>query len=227
MKLHPGRQPAGRAATICRRLSIQRKANQVVAILGSKTPNIQNLAVGGVANAINLDNEATLNMSKLYAIKGLLEEVKQFVDQVYLPDVAAIGAMYAPWLSYGAGVTNYLSVPDLPTNTAGTEFDLVGGTIFDADLGTTRKFESFEDPYFRDNVTECIARSWYDGDWTRHPYEEDTEPAPGEWDKDGRYSWVKAPRFDDRVMQVGPLAQVLVGFASRSRADPEVGDLDA
>ena len=33
-------------------LEYQRKANQVVAILGSKTPNIQNLAVGGVANAI-------------------------------------------------------------------------------------------------------------------------------------------------------------------------------
>ena len=47
-------------------LEYQRKVNQVVAILGGKTPNIQNLAVGGVANAINLDNQATLNMSKLY-----------------------------------------------------------------------------------------------------------------------------------------------------------------
>ncbi len=213
MKLHPDVNLLA-VSHYLQALEIQRKANQVVAMLGAKTPNIQNLAVGGVANAINLDNEATLNMSKLYALKGLLEDVRQFVEQVYLPDVAAIGAMYAPWLSYGAGVTNYLSVPDLPTNTAGTEFDLVGGTIFDGDLGTTRKFETFDDPYFRDNVTECIARSWYDGDWTRHPYEEDTDPAPGEFDKDGKYSWVKAPRFDDRVMQVGPLAQVLVGFAS-------------
>ncbi|MGD8818444.1 MAG: nickel-dependent hydrogenase large subunit, partial [Acidobacteriota bacterium] len=49
-------------------LEYQRKANQVVTILGSKTPNIQNLAVGGVANAINLDNDATLNMQKLYTI---------------------------------------------------------------------------------------------------------------------------------------------------------------
>jgi len=30
---------------------------------------------------------------------------------------------------------------------------------------------------------------------------------------DGKYSWVKAPRFQDRPMQVGPLAQVLVGYA--------------
>src|SRR5512136_1841724 len=53
-------------------LDYQRKANQVVALLGSKTPNIQILAVGGVANAINLDNQATLNMEKLYTVKSLL-----------------------------------------------------------------------------------------------------------------------------------------------------------
>ena len=49
-------------------LEYQRKALQIVAILGGKTPNIQNLAVGGVANAINLDNPATLNMEKLYMV---------------------------------------------------------------------------------------------------------------------------------------------------------------
>ncbi len=213
MKLHPDVNLLA-VSHYLQALEYQRKANQVVAILGAKTPNIQNLAVGGVANAINLDNEATLNMKKLYAIKGLLEDVQRFVEQVYLVDVAAIGAMYAPWLSYGAGVTNYLAVPDLPTDTKGTTFDLPGGTIFDGNLKTTRLFESFNDPYFRDNVTENIARAWYDGDWTRHPYEEDTVPAYSELDHDGKYSWVKAPRFDDKVMQVGPLAQVLVGYAS-------------
>ncbi len=120
-------------------LEYQKKALKAVAILGSKTPNIQNLAVGGVANAINLDNQATLNMDKLYMIKELLVEVKTFVEQVYLPDVAAIGAMYAPWLSYGAGVTNYLAVPDMPLNSAGTEFDLPGGTIMNGDLGSVKR----------------------------------------------------------------------------------------
>ena len=85
-------------------LDYQRKANQVVTILGSKTPNIQNLAVGGVANAINLDNESTLNMTKLYTIKSLLDEMVAFIQQVYLPDVCAIGALYADWLGYGSGV---------------------------------------------------------------------------------------------------------------------------
>jgi len=203
-------------------LEVQKTANKVVALLGSKTPNIQNLAVGGVANAINLDNEATLNMTKLYQIKGYLEEVKAFIDQVYFPDVAAIGAMYAPWLGYGAGVTNYLSVPDLPLDTAGTEFQMPGGVIMNADLSTFKPITSFNDEFFRDNVAESIAHSWYDGDWQKHPWEEDTVPAYSEYDYNGRYSWVKAPRFDGKPMQVGPLAQVLAALAAGDPKTTEV-----
>jgi hydrogenase large subunit len=195
-------------------LEVQKTANKVVTVLGSKTPNIQNLAVGGVANAINLDNEATLNMAKLYQIKGYLEEVKAFIDQVYFPDVAAIGAMYAPWLGYGAGVTNYLSVPDLPLNPEGTEFQMPGGVIMNADLSSFQAITSFNDPLFRDNVAESIAHAWYDGDWQKHPWQEDTVPAYSEYDYEGRYSWVKAPRFNDEPMQVGPLAQVLAALAA-------------
>ncbi len=195
-------------------LDYQRKANQVVTILGSKTPNIQNLAVGGVANAINLDNEATLNMAKLYAIKDLLAEVATFVHQVYLPDVLAIGSMYPDWLGYGAGVTNYLAVPDLPLDAAATTFDLPGGTIVGADFGSYKPMTSWKDERFGSQVVESIAHAWYDGDWSRHPYEEETVPKYGEWKDDGKYSWIKAPRFEGRAMQVGPLAQVLMGYAS-------------
>jgi len=194
-------------------LDYQRKANQVVAILGGKTPNIQNLAVGGVANAINLDNDATLNMSKLYEVKDLLDGVKAFIEQVYFVDVCAIGAMYADWLTYGAGVTNYLSVPDFPTDTKGATFDMPGGTIFNGDLAGVKPISSFDDPYFQKNVSESIAHSWYDGDWQRHPYEEDTVPKYTPYDADKKYSWIKSPRFDGHVMQVGPLAEVLVAFA--------------
>jgi hydrogenase large subunit len=42
----------------------QRYANKIVAILGGKTPHIQNLAVGGVANPINLDSQSVLNMER-------------------------------------------------------------------------------------------------------------------------------------------------------------------
>jgi hydrogenase large subunit len=195
-------------------LEYQRKANQIVAILGGKTPNIQNLAVGGVANAINLDNQAAINMEKLFRIRSLFAEVGAFVQQVYLPDLIAIGAMNPEWLGYGAGVTSYLAVPDLPLDAAATRFDLPGGTLFDGDLGTVRAIESFTDPYFRDNVTESVARSWYAGDAVRHPWEGETIPSYTDFEAEGKYSWVKAPRFDGRVMQVGPLAQVMVGYAA-------------
>ena len=194
-------------------LEYQRKANQVVAILGSKTPNIQNLAVGGVANAINLDNPATLNMEKLYQVKDLLDEAVAFVHQVYFPDVCAIGGMYSEWLKYGAGVTSYLAAPDLPLDTKGTKFDMPGGTIMDGNLGSAKAITSLQDPYFRDNVTESIAHSWYDGTWQRHPYDEETDPQYAKYDPEKKYSWVKAPRFQGRPMQVGPLAQVLVAYA--------------
>jgi hydrogenase large subunit len=194
-------------------LDVQRKANQAVAILGSKTPNIQNLAVGGVANAINLDSPAALNMEKLYTVKSLLDEVAAFVQQAYVPDVCAIAAMYPDWLGYGAGVTNYLAVPDLPLDAKATRFSLPGGTIIAGDLAGARPITSFQDAYFKDNVTESIAHSWYQGDSQKHPFAGETVPAYGPWDADGKYSWVKAPRFDGKPMQVGPLAQMLVGYA--------------
>jgi hydrogenase large subunit len=194
-------------------LEYQRKINQVVAILGGKTPNIQNLAVGGVANAINLDNQATLNMEKLYQVKDIIDEVQDFIRQVYFVDVCAVGAMYADWLNYGKGVTNYLSVPDLPLDGKGTQFDFPGGVIMNADLKGVQEIKTFNEPFFRENVTESIAHAWYDGDWTKHPFEEDTEPKYTKFEDAGKYSWVKAPRFKGSPMQVGPLAQVLAGLA--------------
>jgi hydrogenase large subunit len=115
-------------------------------------------------------------------------------------------------------VTNYLAVPDLPTDAKGTQFDLPGGTIFNGDLSKVTAITSFEDPYFQKNVSECIMHAWYDGDWTRHPYEEDTVPHHTPYEADKKYSWIKAPRFDGHPMQVGPLAQVLVGFAQGHEA---------
>jgi hydrogenase large subunit len=194
-------------------LEYQRKANQAVAILGSKTPNIQNLAVGGVTNAINLDNQATLNMAKLYAVQDLLKEVADFVQQVYVPDVIAIGSQYPEWLGYGAGVTNYLAAPDLPIDAAATQFDLPGGVITNGNVAGVRPMTDWKDANFRDKTSESIAHAWYRGDWNRHPFEEETVPDYTDFQDRGKYSWVKAPRLDGRPMQVGPLAQVLVGYA--------------
>jgi hydrogenase large subunit len=197
-------------------LDFQRKANQVVAILGSKTPNIQNLAVGGVVNAINLDSPSTLNMEKLFHIKTLLDDVKTFIDQVYVPDVAAIASFYPDWLGFGAGVTDYLSVPELPLDGKGETFDLPGGSIMGGvkGLASYKPIVKFGDEYFRDGVTEGTTHAWYKDSEPLHPWKGETIPAPGEWDENGKYSWVKAPRFNGKPMQVGPVSAVLAGVAA-------------
>lgn len=150
-------------------LEYQRQANQIVAILGSKTPNIQNLAVGGVANAINLDNEATLNMDKLYMIKSLFADLIEFVHKVYFVDACAVAALYPDWFSYGAGVTNYLAVPDLPLDSAMKEFDLPGGIIFDGKLDQVYTIKNHLDERLRTGITENVSHAWYEGDKTLHP----------------------------------------------------------
>jgi len=195
-------------------LEYQRLINKVVAVLGSKTPHIQNLAVGGVANPVNQDSPAALNVDKLYQIKKFIDEIDAFVKQVYLVDVAAVGAFYADWTGYGAGVTNYLSVPEMPMDTKGESFLLPGGYIPDGDVGSYQGVTSFTDSFFEDNVKECIKHSWYDGDWDRHPYKEETVPNYTEFQDNGKYSWVKAPSFQDSPAQVGPLANVLAMYAA-------------
>lgn len=194
-------------------LDYQRKATQALGIISGKNPHIQNLSVGGVTTALNPDSDSALNMERLYTIKQLIQEVRGFIQQVYLPDVVAVGALYKDWLPYGAGVTNYMAVPDMVLNTQSTEFDLPGGTIMNGDLATVRGISSFKDSYFQENVVENIAHAWYKGDWSKHPYEEDDIPQYTEFQDEGKYSWIKAPRFKGQPMQVGPLAQMLVGYA--------------
>ncbi len=194
-------------------LEYQRKANQVVGMLGGKTPHIQNLTVGGVANAINLDSEATLGMERLEQMKVLSDEVANFVHQVYLPDACALAALYADWFSYGKGVNNYLAVPDLPLDAKGTQYDLPGGYIPDGTLHSVRQFQTAADQPFRNAVTEDVTHAYYKGNGPLHPWKGETVPDFTDWQADKKYTWVKAPRYDGRPTQVGPLSQILIGYA--------------
>jgi hydrogenase large subunit len=198
-------------------LDVQRSANKIVAILGSKTPHIQNLAVGGVANPINPDSQSTLTLERLVAIKALIDELGDFVNNAMMNDVAAVGALYADWTKYGAGVTNYLSVPDLPLDTKATKFELPGGYIPGGDLGKFQAITSYQDVFFRDGVKEAVKHSWYEyagPNAALHPYDGQTKPKYDDFHDDGRYSWIKAPTFHDKRAQVGPLANVLGMYAA-------------
>ncbi|MGA2423139.1 MAG: nickel-dependent hydrogenase large subunit, partial [Terriglobales bacterium] len=194
-------------------LEYQRKALQVVGILGGKTPHIQNLTVGGVANAIDLDSVSALDMDKLEMIRVLLDQVVRFVNEVYFIDVCAVAAMYPEWFKIGKGVNSYLAVPDLPLDSAGSTYDLPGGYIMNGNIAGVHSFKTASDKDFRDGVSEDVAHAYYHGDKPLHPWKGVTDPDFTGWDGDQKYSWVKAPRFNGAPMQVGPLAQVLVGYA--------------
>ncbi|AKH19114.1 nickel-dependent hydrogenase large subunit [Sedimenticola thiotaurini] len=195
-------------------LEVQRYANKIVTILGGKTPHIQNLAVGGVSNSINLDSQSTLNMERLLAIKGWIDKLADFVHNVYLVDVPAIGAFYLDWAGYGQGVTDYLSVPDMPIDTKGTRFALPGGVITGGDLSTFKPITSYQDALFRDGVKESSKHAWYEGDAALHPWEGETEPQYTDFQDEGQYSWIKSPTFYGKPAQVGPLANVLCMVAA-------------
>jgi len=195
-------------------LEYQRYANQVVGILGGKTPHIQNVAVGGVQNAINLDSTGALNVDRLYQIKALLDKVIPFIQQVYVPDVCTVAAFYPEWFGYGAGVTNYLSVPDLPLDEKSTKYELPGGFIPHGDLSKYIPITGPRDEAWRKAVTEDSKHAWYKGEGGLHPWKGETEPEYTDFQDDGKYTWVKAPRYNGEPAQVGPLANVLCGYAA-------------
>ena len=83
----------------------------------------------------------------------------------------------------------------------------------DGDLAGVKGFQTGADPIFRQSVTEDVMHAYYQGEKPLHPWSGETEPEFTGWDAEKKYSWVKAPRFNGAPMQVGPLAQVLIGYA--------------
>lgn len=185
-------------------LDVQRKANQIVAILGGKTPHIQNLAVGGVANPLNLEDQSAFNMERIALMKTLAEDLGNFIDQVYIPDVLVIAARYPEWFNLGKTGMAFLSVPEMPLDSKGTAFAMPGGYLPKSGQASFQPITSFQDAFFEENVKEAVDHSWYRGRGPVHPYKEETEPDLNQ-DK-GRYSWIKSPTFQGKPAEVGPLA---------------------
>jgi Ni,Fe-hydrogenase I large subunit len=196
-------------------LEWQRDVIRVHAILGSKNPHLQTYLVGGMASPIDPNSDAAINADKVAMILGLFAKAKQFVDQVYLPDVLAVAPFYLEWAGIGGGVGNYLSYGDWP-DANGTPW-LPAGAIMNKDLSTVY-------PVDHQEITEYVAHSWYEYDDESkglHPWDGETRPKytgpqpPYEYlDTDNKYTWMKAPRFKDEPMEVGPLARMLVAYAS-------------
>ncbi|NOY45449.1 MAG: nickel-dependent hydrogenase large subunit [Deltaproteobacteria bacterium] len=201
-------------------LDVQRLGGQVLAVLGGKEPHTQTLVVGGVTCVEDL-----LNPKRIGDVLFRIRKLGEFVRRAYIPDVLLAGSVYAEegLQGIGAGHGNYLAYGAYPLSDdldRGKLF-MPQGVILGKDLTRVYDFDPAK-------VSEYVTHSWYTyGDESQgiHPSKGVTEVqytdlgADGHVRADGKYSWLKAPRYDGRPMEVGPLARVLVAYA---RGVPEV-----
>ena len=203
-------------------LEWQKEIIKIHTILGGKNPH-PNFLVGGMASAINPDDSSGINAERLAYIGDLLKEAKNFVEQVYIPDLLAVAPYYLDWGGIGGGIGNYMAYGDLPTNgyqdPSGYKFP--SGIILNRDLSTVHPVDHRN----TDEIQEFVNKSWYDytdgKDVGKHPWDGQTninytgpKPPYEHLDVSGSYSFVKTPRWKGQPMEVGPLARMLVGYAS-------------
>ncbi len=198
-------------------LECQRDCNRIVALLGGKTPHIQNLAIGGVANPINLDSQSVLNLERLMFVKSCIDRLNDFVTQVYRVDAAIIAAYYPEWLNLGKTSGNYLSVPEYPIDGDNSKFALTGGYIENFDISTFRPITQQKDEFVVKGIKESGKHAWYEDDEPLEPWAGLTRPKYTGWQDEGKYSWVKAPSFYGKVVEVGPLAYLMCNLANENK----------
>jgi hydrogenase large subunit len=204
-------------------LDFQRDYMRIHAILGGKNPHLQTYLVGGMAVPIDPNSQNAINATTLLQLRKLLESGLRFVTQAYVPDVLAIAPFYTDWAAIGRGLGNYMSFGDFPTGAQNPSMDpgalyLPSGVILGNDLSQVHRLDTTK-------ITEYVAHSWYSyegGDGSPlAPFDGETSPnytgpePPYEFlDTDGKYSWLKSPRYDDTPVEVGPLARMLVAYGA-------------
>ena len=209
------------AAHYLEALDWQREIIKIHAILGGKNPHPQTYLVGGMAIPVDPNSQRAINPQRIAQLRDLATRAREFVEQVYVPDLLTIASYYPEWASLGEGVGNFLAYGDFPGDTSGDPASLwlPQGLVFDKAIGSAPQ------PLDHNQIGEYVTRSWYnysDGDGVaKHPWVGETEwnytgpQPPFEFlDTEGKYSWLKAPRYGDTPMEVGPLARMVVAYAA-------------
>ena len=204
-------------------LEWQKEIVKVHTILGGKNPH-PHFLVGGMASAINLDDAGGLNMERLAYVGQLLKDAHTFINEVYVPDLLAIASFYKDWGAIGdSKFNNYLSYGDLPTDNYRnpSSFKWPQGVILNGDISKVHPVDLEN----TNEIQEFVNKSWYNytegKDKGLHPWEGETninytgpKPPYEHLDMDKEYSFLKTPRWKGKPMEVGPLARMLVGYAS-------------
>jgi Ni,Fe-hydrogenase I large subunit len=192
-----------------------------MAILGGKNPHPQTYLVGGMATPVDPVSGASINPQTISQLRALNSQALDLVSQLYLPDILLIGSYYPEWAGLGGGYGNFLSYGDFANDASGNPSSLwlPGGVIYGKDIASPPQ------PVDQALIQEYISHSWYTyaegNNVGKHPSQGVTQPnytgptPPYQHlDTDGKYSWLKAPRYNNKPMEVGPLARVLVAYTS-------------
>ena len=203
-------------------LEWQKEVVKVHTIFGGKNPH-PNYLVGGAPCAINPDDANAINAERLAYVGTLLDDAREFIEKVYIPDLLAVASFYKDWGAVGGGLSNYLAYGDLPTNGYGdpSKFKFPRGAILNRDLSKVHEVDGKN----AEQIEEYINHSWYeysDGDAKgKHPWVGETKlkysgpkPPYDFLNVEQKYSWLKTPRWKGNAMEVGPLARLLVAYAS-------------
>jgi hydrogenase large subunit len=186
-------------------LDIYRKTQQAATIFGGKWPHDSAIVAGGITEKLTSD--------KITEFMWRLEEILDFVKNYYLPDVIAIAKTYSEYLEIGKGCQNLLAYDSYRIKLNGSYDDtlLKGGLVNNID-----KYSEID----INHITEDVTHSWYKDFEPVNPGSGETEP---EAEKEAGYSWIKSPRYNGKVYEVGPIADILSTYLGKK--DPYIVDV--
>ncbi len=203
-------------------LRLQAKSAKMHAIFGGKNPHLQSYVVGGVTCVRDLKPD------RIGQFLYLWKETQDFIKNVYIPDLMAVASFYKDWGAIG-GTTNFLAWGDFPSTDKEPEsLFMPRGAIFERDVSNVQAAD-------QEHVTEHVTHGWYEDGPARHPFEGETKPKPGDYETGdqksffsrsdmGKYTWFKAPRYNGKSCEVGPLARVLVAYGLGKKEIVDVVD---
>ncbi|ENQ3106255.1 nickel-dependent hydrogenase large subunit [Bacillus cereus] len=204
-------------------LDWQKEVVKVQTIFGGKNPH-PHYVVGGMATPLDINSDNGIHAERLMHVSQIIDQAREFISQVYVPDVIAIGSYYKDW-TYGGGLDNYLCYGDFSTRSIydTKSYRFPRGIILNGNMNEVHDID-LKDP---EQVKEFIDHSWYTYDGKegsgigKHPFEGETSlhytgpKAPYKnLDTNKQYSWLKTPRWKNQPMETGPLARMMVGYAA-------------
>ena len=177
-------------------LNKRREAQEMLAIFGGKMPHSMGIFPGGAVSQVTV--------SQIAEFRWRLERLRDFIDNIYVPDVLAVAGVYPDYFEIGAGCRHYLSYGNWDLD---QEADLTKRSRL---LPNGRVNGSLAaEPFDPQKIREQVKHSWYTSGSDLYPSEGETDADPK---KEGGYSFIKAPRYDGQVHEVGPLSRMLVAY---------------